>query len=364
MRTQSIQDCLFQTLSQLVQCATPAAADAVTRLMHSLEGRKPRTLCAIESDLRVWLKWWTETEQTGNPGNACLIALFIEQLRAQGKKSTTIARAAYTIKRVFAVLDWLDTKALNVLSVALKGSYEANERRRWKGPERVPFTWDRIQECIAVVDLGKRVEVRGMAALLVMYDAMAGADDVFGYQRGPDWHLEPSKRADLVRLPDGTGLLALNGQDSVKRTNLSKLTMQWLDWSGIYQRNPGEALFSTTSGKPWSRSGWESVMKRIVARAGFDPRLFSTVSPRLGGARDMLSAGSSVLDVCRQGDWRRPDMVIRVMERQGSLVSGHYVGPVAGRTAFSRNTSAKPRAPINGQILLPLQYGLPLEVTA
>jgi len=332
MDVPAIQDRVSGTLRRLVRISIPADRDGddeVSRVMNEFRDAKPRTLLAMESDWRVWLDWWDLADQSMPPGSGSAIAAFFEYLWNQGRKPTTVARTAFFIRRVFRLLDWFDSESEQEVSKVRCLAHVAAERRKWRPPQTTAFTWPEIQKCVAVADMRRDNEVRGIAALLLIYDTMAMTDDVFGYKRGREWFAAPLNRTDLVPMQDGSGILSINTRewdDGQRTIRLSNLTMKWIIHSFKFRKGNGGPLFASRSGVPWSMRGWIRIMKKIVARAGFDPGSFTSTSVRLGRVKDSLGEGMSVLDVCREGSWRGAEMVVRTMEqRHGPVqkIDGH-----------------------------------------
>ena len=320
MNDHTIQDRLSSTLLRLVCVSLPASGDAdgeVSRLMDDFLGSKHRTLLGVEIDCRTWLDWWDSVDQSMPPGSGPCVAAFFAYLRKQDKAPATVARTAYFIQRVFRLLGWLDADAEHEIAQVRRLDSDAAAQRKWRRPRATAFSWTHIQECIAVVNVGKENEVHSIAALLLFYDTMAIGDDVFGCKRGQEWFVWPLVRDDLVSMPDGTGILSIHNrarEDGPRTARLSKSTMKWMACSFEFRRGAAGPLFVSRSGVPLSMRSWTRIMKTIVERAGFDPASFTGTSARLGRVKDCLGEGMTVLDVCLEGNWQSSGMIIRSMQ--------------------------------------------------
>lgn len=326
-----IRDRLFHTLSKVVACGeSNNGVDAdVGLIMSAVSGLQPRSMQAVESDMRVWLDWWAGSVQMWSPGSGGSVEAFIDHLRLRDRKVSTVSRILFSVGRVFSLLGWLDEAGSTLISKVRKLGGDACAARRWCPPRRIAFTMESIRRCLEVVRHEDELEVRSVAALLVLYDSMESVDQVFGYKSGPEWHVDPLRRSDVTRRPDGGGILVLGrGMDgaSERTVLLSKMTMEWLDLLHEHRLESGGALFTTAGGNPWSQSHWHAVVRRVLKRAGFDPDSFSSVSLKLGAAMDLLDSGISPLDVCRKKDWRDTTIVMRLMEQSKSSSQGRQYG--------------------------------------
>lgn len=322
-----IRDRLFQTLSKVVACGernTGSDSDVVL-IMSAVSGLQPRSMRAVESDMRVWLKWWASSAQMWPPGSGQSVGVFIDHLRSRDRMVSTVSRALFSVGRVFSSLGWLDEEAVALISQVRKLGDDACSARRWCPPRRMAFTLEMVRRCLKVVRKEDELEVRCAAALLVLYDTMECVDQIFGYRSGSEWHIEPLKRSDVARRPEGGGILVLaNGVDGTRERTalLSEMTMAWLDRLHEHRTGSDGALFTTARGNPWSQSHWHAIVRRILTRAGFAPDSFSSVSLRLGAAKDLLDSGVSPLDICRRNEWRDTTRILRLMEQSDRSSQG------------------------------------------
>lgn len=74
--------------------------------------------------------------------------------------------------------------------------------------------------------------MKALAGMLVMYEAMAWSDQIFGHYHGGVWHAWPARLQDLQHMPDGGGRLHLAPMkqgETARSVILSPLAVEWIE---------------------------------------------------------------------------------------------------------------------------------------
>lgn len=318
MRATKMNEKFIDAISQLaseIEAADSTKKVDVAKAMNLIGDVMPRTLIGITYDLCRWMSWWRSEGRDAGHDLLGSVQPFFLSLRQLNRKPATIMRFCFSIKRILTVLEvHLPDDAFSAIPPTVRA---APELKKWRPLAGSPFGWEKIQKCVAVADSENRQDVRFIASILVLYDAMAYADEIFGHRQHQEWHREPASRFDVRYLPDGSGLLALRpsgGRSHGRDAYLSHLTMEWLERSFRTRVEKGGPLFLSSRGNPMDSKGWERGIRKIACRAGFDPMTLSVSSPRFGMAKDLLAQGASIDDVCRIGGWTDKSRVVRLMD--------------------------------------------------
>ena len=271
----------------------------------------------MTSDLRVLLKWWDTAGRQAGRGLLESIQSFGEHLVHLNRKPSTILRISFSIERVLTALNLGNPMNRNLTSVVPPAERARSQRRHSQPPEATPFGWNKIKKCVETADPSCAREASFIAALLVLYEAMATIDQIFGHWQHQEWHVQPARRSDVRRISDGSGLLSLQPSRVMpqgREAYLSPLTIKWLERSFHGRQDIDGPLFLSSRGKPMNYKGWERGARKIASCAGLTAKELTSVSPRLGMAKDFLEAGASVPQVCRIGGWADKSCVIRLLD--------------------------------------------------
>ena len=284
--------------------------------MQLLAEVKPRTAMAIASDLEGWLSWWQEKGRQAGGTLHQSIPAYVEHLVDSGLSPNTFIRYRYSIKRTLAALGRPVEDNASIPSIELLTCHTTIEKMRWAGPKATPFGWDKIRNCVRTADPDNRREVNALAGMLVLYEAMAWSDQIFGHCHGGIWHALPARRDDLRRMPDGDGRLRLASMkrgDAARYVTLSPLAMEWIERTHSFVGSHGGPLLVGSRGGVLPRCTWERWVRALISRAGMDARKFSCASLRLGMVKDLCAAGFTIDEVLAEGGWTTPFPIVRLL---------------------------------------------------
>lgn len=278
-------------------------------------GRTARTTRSIHYRIDKWMDWWEAEVRPERPSSARSVSDYLGSLEATQRTSATISLCASTMTQFLAAISWPDPQAAGILR-RVHRRHHVVRRRVQKPASTRPIGWDQIQACLPLVDLTKKHQVRAIAVLLVLYDSLAREDAVLGHSEGRVWQVNPPRRSDLRRMPDGSGQLRLRTPtravgyfDAV----LTPTTMTWLDRVLSQRRDADGPLFLSGYGRAWSMGTWRVMVSKLLKRAGAADRVITGRAVRVGKARDLARAGSSLKAIQRAGFWASIESVRHVV---------------------------------------------------
>lgn len=287
-------------------------SDAIAALTT---GRSARTARSIHYQIDKWMDWWQAAGRPERPGSVRSVSDYLSDLEASKRAPSTLVLRVGTMTRLLAVIGWPDPRAAGVLKLA-KRQYHVALRTVRKPASSRPVGWDQIQACLPMVDLTKKHQVRAIAVLLVLYDSLAREDAVLGHSEGRVWQVNPPRRSDLRRMPDGSGRLrlrtptrAVGYYDAV----LTPTTMTWLGRALSQRRDADGPLFLSGHGRAWSMGAWRVAVTKLLRRAGAADRVITGRAVRVGKARDLASTGVSLKAIQRAFFWASIESVRHVV---------------------------------------------------
>jgi integrase len=265
-----------------------------------------------------WLTWW----QSDGPAQAAGTLLrkasmgdFARHLEGRSITPTTVVGHLSSIKQFLQLLGCLEPEVETEYERLYRHYRSQGRTQRSVGTHRhKAFGWRYIQRCIDHVDMHRPAQIRNIAILLILYDAMAFPGQLLGIKRGNEWARRPLTLNDFQRHTDGSGRLRVtNGRES-REAYLSPLAMSWLDrWLAV-RPTGARFLFTIRGGKACTSGTWGASMTTLMAAAGLPSQGPCRMSPKLGMAKDLIRAGVHVDDVRRAGGWRKVRSVVRLFD--------------------------------------------------
>jgi integrase len=322
----SDRDRLLETLAELA-CHPELARDNWDGFC---EGVGANTLWVWEGDLRRWHAWWRDSGLDLHLPSAKCVQRYASDLEAAGRSVGSMLRTMGVLRRLLAAVGWPDPDAEVVIDRVISAKSHLSRLQRL-GPRPEGTGWSQIQACVEAVDQTNIIEVRAIAILLLAYDSLARAEEVFGLRRRGVSYAPPMSFGDLTTLPDGSGVLQW-ARGSHQPAYLSPMTMAWLGrWLRV---RPARSLglFPTLRGTQLMSGGWFLQIGTIAERAGLDPKTLKLSAVRLGAARALLQAGTSPEDVRRAGRWRQLNSVLRLMDTPTREQPMRHLAQLQGRT--------------------------------
>lgn len=265
-----------------------------------------------------WLTWWKAdpvAQAAATPLCRAALGEFAQHLEERSITPKTVIGHLSCVKQFL--------EALGCLEPEVEAEYE-RLYRRYRSQARTiesrvshrhrAFEWSAIRRCIDHVDLRRPVQIRNIAILLILYDAMATPAQLLGHRVYGEWRRAPVALSDIDRHSDGSGRLHLTNGREARQAYLSPLAMSWLDrWLAVRPPN-ARFLFTLRSGKACTAGTWPESMRTLMVAAGLPSHGGCCMSPKLGMAKDLMRAGVHIDDVRRSGGWRKVRSVVHLFD--------------------------------------------------
>ena len=312
-----------------------------------LAALKPRTVRVIAADLEAWLSWWQGRARQASGALHESIPAYTKFLAGSGVSQKTIVRYRYSIRRVLAALGCPADEQAVACSFQNINGHSMVEMKRLTDPKVTPFGWDKIRKCVRWADPGNRREVTALAGMLVLYEAMAWSDQIFGHYSGGTWHVPPARRDDLKWTPDGGArlrLVPMKRGDTARYAVLSPLVTEWIGRAHSFGESHDQSLLTGNWGHALLHHTWDRWVKGLISRSGMDAGKFTSASLRLGMAKDLEAAGFTVGEVLEQDGWatRFPIRCLIHGESAGGIT---YMTPLHPKWMQSSRSNYLPCSP-------------------
>ena len=243
------------------------------RTLTEAEWRTP-PLPSYRSNIEGWLAWASDSEYPAAPAEPAHIIAFIAGRAQAGTNPSTLNKDLLAISAYHRALG-LDDPISHQVRVA-----ESNVRRRHGSPAtRIPaLTIDRF-EVIKQTISSTRSGMETVATIALARDGLLRSHDLCGLR----W-------ADVEDSADGTGILTfVTTRRMLAKCPLCAETMEFL--SAIRGGDDDDdRILNVTPKTNYCR------IRRAAVAAGLGDG-YTTDSPRLGMASDLLNAGESLLNV-------------------------------------------------------------------
>jgi integrase len=336
----TLEQRLLTTLNRIalaVGTEVPNASQLSERACENWTARlRPNSIRSIESDLRLWIDWWSASLASSPPLDAQTIVIYIRSLEDRALSRQSIIRAAASLKMVLEIFGWPDPTARSVVAQVQHSSQLESGRDWTREPAAKAFGWTQVQKCLATAIPTNPVDTRNMAILLVLYDTLARPAQLLGEKTLGKWYVSPLRPEAISHQTDGAGTIHINGPQGgpSERCYLSPLTMIWIKRHQALSPS-GQYLFPSLRGAPCSAVLWLATMQPLLRRLGPGAPRFGLASLRLGAATDMLRAGTSLDDVRQSARWAQFNPVLRLIRAPSLQQPTRQLAELQGRIAIA-----------------------------
>lgn len=280
----------------------------------------PETQRAMAKGSAAWAAWCSARDACSLPAQPELVADYVDDLAAQGRKVAGIRQAVWAIGALHRAAGYTDPTKAEAVRFALKRvSRVLTTRQR----QAAPIGADDARMILRLAGT-KPAELRDLALLLVMRDLLARRSEVVALQV-----------EDVTFAADGSATVLIRrsktdqaGQGEVRWLSPRAVTYlrQWLAAVALTEGAIFRAVNKAgKAGEALAASEVSRILKRLAERAGLDPAAISGHSCRVGMAQDLVASGAELPAVMQAGRWKSPTMPARYAE-----------GMLAGRGAVAR----------------------------
>jgi integrase/recombinase XerD len=241
-----------------------------------IEGRSDRTVSAYRADLERYREF---ARSAGlDPDSREAVRAWLGSLREQGLKASTVARKLSSLRGWFR---WRADRGER--GVDPTGTIDSPRR-----PRRLPsvLSLEEVDRVIAAVDLTRRLARRDRAMLEFLYATGVRISELIAVRISEcDWEervvrLVPSERTVRRRGGRGTARERIGPKGNRARIvpvgrRAIEAALDWIENERAFLKGAGsqDALFLNHRGRPLSRMGAWTVVRRWVEAAGIDRRV-------------------------------------------------------------------------------------------
>jgi site-specific recombinase XerC len=358
-RIEAFFDQFIETLTKW----SPTDADVVaahrSRIVVSWLGKyAPGSLRAYRIDLVEWAAWMASPERTLSPIEPHALTAFLLHERDRAFSRHILWRRASTIRQVL--------RETSLLTRARSLAMRIGPRRRKDSIAagsglRLPA--DLFERILSAIDHRNPRDVRDMAIVALMMDAMARPSEFLGIADGRTWLVPPVNVSDVMACRDGSGRLVLRALDNAddflqEPVYLPRRVMKCIsNWLEIAQIRSGPLFRSFRTGcrpdslsPPLYPSRIQEILARFSRRVGLK-HMLTTGALRDHTARQMLESGMHIESVRRAA--RAEAMQLLARMHRGKYVAGNANDVIRHHEAFGRVRAKYPPGLVAHQTELP-----------
>ena len=259
----------------------------------------PNSHAVLEVSKRVWKEWADNTGKTVFPARPDDVALWCVHLHKE------LRRAPKTIQtRLWALGYWHTDKGLNdptKQGIVRRVMRTINRKGVIVAGQAPPLRGSDLRNIIRCLDTSKRINVRDIAMVCTMRDALLRVNEV----RTIEWK-------HITQQDDGLGCLHLphiktqHEAEGITRL-LSEHTMGWLHELQSMTEAPipdGTLMFGMTT-----NNGVADRLRRMSCQANMPH--FTATSILVGASQDLADGGASHIDIMRAARWKSATPIAR-----------------------------------------------------
>jgi len=241
-----------------------------------IEGRSDRTVSAYRGDLERYREFARTAGH--DPDSREAVRAWLGSLRERGLKASTVARKLSSLRGWFR---WRADSGERVVDPT--GTIDSPRR-----PRRLPsvLSLEEVDRVIAAVDLTRRLALRDRAMLEFLYATGVRISELIAVRISEcDWEervvrLVPAERTVRRRGGRGTARERIGPKGNRARIvpvgrRAIEAALDWIENERAFLKGAGsqDALFLNHRGRPLSRMGAWTVVRRWVDEAGIDRRV-------------------------------------------------------------------------------------------
>lgn len=284
------------------------------------------TWASFESVISIWSRWCAKNNIEWLPVDPEYMRAYLLEMHLNGLAVATVRQHYSMLCKLHmhaGLPSLLEHPAVNlVMKNITRSSVERGERTG----QAIPFKMKDLQQVAMAYGHSKDlVDKRDLAFLSVMYNTMLRISEVArltlrDLEPGPDGRI-------IVRISYTKTMLTPDGQIRTLAKDVTRRLQNWLNAAGIVDKD--QYLFCPVDrwgkprlkqDKPLSTVSMEAIFARawrMIRGVPGEPdekgryAVWTGHSARVGAAQDMTAADVSLVNVMKQGGWKRVEMVMR-----------------------------------------------------
>ena len=260
----------------------------------------PSSLSAYRWAWERWERWCIRAGVPPLPGSADEFAAFLRYSADRGFSPSTLRVSRAAVRAVHRAAGHAAPSGTDVDGAIAVADADAAARSPGAGPPPTPLTAGQLDAVAAASnpdDLDERID---LALIRTMRDALLRRAEVARLR----W-------IDIIPAEDGSALVVVGDTPGgAAALYLSPETTRSLHAIRPGGATPDAPVFAGDAGEPISAVEISRRIARAARRAKLDGR-WTSESPRLGMAADLLRAGAQLSEVTAAGRWRSEDGLLR-----------------------------------------------------
>lgn len=278
----------------------------------------PTTLRVYKGAWRRFHDWCTANQTPVLPCDPTMLALYLTTLADRGLKTASMKLAVSAVDFYHAQ----DGLAVPGGARMVRATMRGIRRKLGKRHTQKEGLTAEIFAHVLKLNTGIEESYETLTILAVMRDAMLRASE-----------LGALKTDDFTPMPDASGRLLIQrsktdqfGEGATQFLS-DKTTAMVVRWLSISPRNSGAFLFGHRH-KERNRRELARMIKRVIYISGINPSTFSTHSPRIGMAQDLLKSGQQDAAIAQAGRWTSTGQVLnytRHLSAGKAAVANYYL---------------------------------------
>jgi site-specific recombinase XerD len=285
--------------------------------IEKIEGAyAPFTIRAYKSNFENFIKFCDENNTSALPASSAIVSSYIKKLSGH-LKSSSIKIAVASIAALHNLNSLDDPTQHPDVKIEMRRMYRTLGRY---AKQAYGINKDLLDKMVAASDASLR-GIRDKAILLVAYDSLCRRSEIVSLEY-EDLMIDDKDGSVKLKLrksktdPHGIGknlYLSNEAQYALK---------EWIVKSKISSGKIFRAITATGKIKESLNS---SYIGRIFKKRAYDSKIDSEIikeisshSARVGSAQDLMTSGTSLLEIMSRGRWSKTDTVMRYIENSYS----------------------------------------------
>lgn len=297
----------------------------------------PNTLRDFRLVLKAWTAWCRERGRSWFPVAPEAAREYLLELHAAGRASTTIDKHYAMLNMLLVQCGQPSLSTSKAVSLAMRRvRREAATVRGERTGQAVPLQWTDLKILdVLLTRAGRLVDLRNRAFLYVAYNTLLRMAEMSRIRvRDLEWigdtvtlHISHTKTSTTVA-----------GIDKRLARCTTSVLNDWLEASGLAEY-PDAIIFSPVhrcnkaklTETPLTAPALEKIFSDAWALMGKDHavankgryRTWTGHSARVGAAIDMAEKQVSLVEIMREGTWKKPETLMRYLRRSSENVGAN-----------------------------------------